>query len=44
MDISQAVLMRHGRDESSMYRGQAAWSGSNAGYDTAEKTADAPET
>jgi hypothetical protein len=42
MDISQAVLMRHGRDESSMYRGQAAWSGSNAGYDADGKTRDSP--
>ena len=34
MDVSDAVLMRHGRDESAMYRGQAAWSGSNAGYES----------
>jgi NAD(P)-dependent dehydrogenase (short-subunit alcohol dehydrogenase family) len=34
MDVSEAVLMRHGRDESAMYRGRAAWSGSNAGYES----------
>jgi hypothetical protein len=27
------VLMRHGRDESAMYRGKATWSGSDAGYE-----------
>ncbi len=32
MDLDHAVLMRHSRDESSMYRGQAAWTGSNEGY------------
>ena len=34
VDVSDAVLMRHGRDESAMYRGRAAWAGSNAGYDS----------
>jgi NAD(P)-dependent dehydrogenase (short-subunit alcohol dehydrogenase family) len=34
MDISAPVLLRHGRDESAMYRGTAAWSGSNTGYET----------
>jgi NAD(P)-dependent dehydrogenase (short-subunit alcohol dehydrogenase family) len=33
VDVSGAVLMRHSRDESAMYRGRAAWAGSNAGYD-----------
>ena len=32
MDLDHAVLMRHSRDESSMYRGRASWSGSNDGY------------
>jgi NAD(P)-dependent dehydrogenase (short-subunit alcohol dehydrogenase family) len=32
-DVSDAVLMRHGRDESAMYRGKATWSGSDAGYE-----------
>ena len=33
MDVSDPVLLRHSRDESALYRGLAAWSGSNAGYD-----------
>ncbi|HVM64287.1 MAG TPA: SDR family oxidoreductase, partial [Acidimicrobiales bacterium] len=33
MDLDDAVLMRTSRDESGMYRGQAAWTGSNAGYE-----------
>jgi len=32
-DVSDAVLMRHGRDETAMYRGKATWSGSDAGYE-----------
>ena len=32
IDIEQAQLMRHSRDESAMYRGRAQWQGSNAGY------------
>jgi len=32
-DLSDAVLMRHSRDESRLYRGAAAWTGSDAGYD-----------
>jgi NAD(P)-dependent dehydrogenase (short-subunit alcohol dehydrogenase family) len=33
VDLTDAVLMRHSRDESAMYRGEAEWHGSNAGYD-----------
>ncbi len=33
MDLDHAVLMRNSRDESSLYRGQAAWTGSNEGYE-----------
>jgi NAD(P)-dependent dehydrogenase (short-subunit alcohol dehydrogenase family) len=33
IDLDDAVLMRTSRDESGMYRGQAAWTGSNAGYE-----------
>jgi NAD(P)-dependent dehydrogenase (short-subunit alcohol dehydrogenase family) len=33
VDLDDAVLMRHSRDETAMYRGRATWSGSNAGYD-----------
>jgi NAD(P)-dependent dehydrogenase (short-subunit alcohol dehydrogenase family) len=32
-DLDHAVLMRHSRDESSMYRGQATWTGSNDAYE-----------
>jgi NAD(P)-dependent dehydrogenase (short-subunit alcohol dehydrogenase family) len=33
VDLDDAVLMRHSRDETAMYRGRSTWSGSNAGYD-----------
>jgi NAD(P)-dependent dehydrogenase (short-subunit alcohol dehydrogenase family) len=33
MDLGGAVLMRTSRDESAMYRGQSAWTGSNGGYE-----------
>ncbi len=31
--LEDAVLMRHSRDESGMYRGAAAWTGDNSAYD-----------
>jgi NAD(P)-dependent dehydrogenase (short-subunit alcohol dehydrogenase family) len=33
MDISNGVLLRHGRDETTLYRGDAAWRGSNESYE-----------
>jgi NAD(P)-dependent dehydrogenase (short-subunit alcohol dehydrogenase family) len=33
IDLSDAQLMRHSRDESAMYRGRAEWRGSNLGYE-----------
>ncbi len=33
LDLEHAVVMRHSRDESGMYRGAAAWSGDNSAYD-----------
>ena len=32
MDLSDAALLRSGRDESALYRGNARWSGDDSAY------------